>query len=145
MILKRHTVFDILADYDPATDTFVTFSRTSDPGRASAQVTGAFDFLGDTRVLLFRLEGILYLQFSTQRMRMADHTIEVKSISGGRVLRVLSDKAVMLELIYEPAIIDPPLSQDPTPFVEEEDFDFGLFLANLSHNRARQARVYAGS
>jgi hypothetical protein len=144
MILKRHTVFDTLADYDPATGTFVTFSRAREPGRASSRVTGAFDFLGEKRVLLFWLAGVLYLQVEGQRMTMADHTIELQTVGGRRVLRVLSGTSVVLELTYDPPIIDPPLSEDPTPGVEEEHFDFGLFLANLSQDRGRQARVYGG-
>jgi len=51
---------------------------------------------------------------------------------------------MILELTYDPPIIDPPLSEDPTAFVEEEHFDFGLFLANLSRDQSRQARMYAG-
>jgi hypothetical protein len=144
MILNRHTVFDTLADFDPTTGAFATFSRAGEPGRASGLVSGAFEYLGGRRVLLFRVAGVLYLQVEGQRMTIADHTIELRSVGGCRVLRVLSDTTVVLELPYDPPIIDPPLSEDPTPFVEEEHFDFGLFLANLSRDRGRQGRVYAG-
>src|SRR5215212_4228136 len=126
MILKRHAVFDTLADFDPATGTFVAFSRVGEAPRASGQVSGAFDYLGGKRVLLFRLAGVLYLQIESQRIMMADHVIELRSADGRRVLRVLSNATVAHELPYDPPIIDPPLSEDPTPFVEEEHFDFAL-------------------
>jgi hypothetical protein len=145
MILKRHTVFDTLAEFDPGLGTFSTFSRAGEPGRAAVQLSGAFDYLGDKCVLLFRLAGVLYVQVDNQPITLADHTIEVRSIDGHRVLRVLSDGEAVTELTYDPPIIEPPLSEDPTPFVEEEHFDFGLFLAHLSEDRGRQARVYGGS
>jgi hypothetical protein len=144
MILKRHSVFDTLADYDPVMGTFLTFSRASEPVRASGQVSGTFDYLGGKRILLFRHAGVLYLQVDSQRVTMADHTIELQTVGGRRVLRVLSGTRIVLELTYVPPLIEPPLSEDPTPFVEEEHFDLGLFLASLSRDRGRQGRVYAG-
>lgn len=34
------------------------------------------------------------------------------------------------------------LGSDLTPFVELEDFDFGLFVANVANDRARAERLY---
>lgn len=34
----------------------------------------------------------------------------------------------------------PRFSEDPTAFVEDEDFDFGLFIANLTSS-ARRRRI----
>ena len=40
-------------------------------------------------------------------------------------------------------VIDPPLEDDyVSSFVEEEDFDFGLFVQNIANNQARQERIY---
>jgi hypothetical protein len=144
MLLQSHKSFDTMADYDPATGTFVTFSRGAEPARASGQKAGAFDSIGGKRVLLFRLAGMLYFQVDSQRMRMDHYTIELRSVNGRQVLRVLSNGKVVLELTYDPPLLDPPLAEDPTPFVEDEDFDFGLFLSNLSRDRSRQSRMYAG-
>jgi hypothetical protein len=38
-----------------------------------------------------------------------------------------------------------PLGSDPTGFAEEEDFDFGLLLTNLSRDPARHMRMFAGA
>jgi hypothetical protein len=32
---------------------------------------------------------------------------------------------------------------DPTPFVSAEDFDFGLFIANVIGDPGRRDRIYA--
>jgi hypothetical protein len=144
MILKRHTVFDTMGDFDPVTGALTLFSRAANPERVPGQLSGLFDEVGGKLVLLFRLDGILYLQVGDQRMAMDDHTIELQSANGYRILRVLSGRRVAFELTYDPPIISPPLSDDPTPFVEEEHFDFGLSLANLSRDRGRQARMFSG-
>lgn len=46
---------------------------------------------------------------------------------------------------YTLPIIDPPLSMDLTFGVEEEHFDFGLRLENLSRDPARMNRLYRAS
>jgi hypothetical protein len=43
---------------------------------------------------------------------------------------------------YQRPLIDPPLKYDPTPFIEEEDFDFCLFVYNVANNPGRKARIY---
>lgn len=48
----------------------------------------------------------------------------------------------VLELEYRKPVIDPPLEHDPTPFVEEEHFDFGLFVRNVVSDRTRRERIY---
>lgn len=145
MLLQSHNSFDTMADYDPVTGTLVIFTRSADAAGASGEKAGAFDEIGGKRVLLFRLGGVLYLQVENQRMRMDDHAIELRSVNGRRVLQVRSNGKVVVELTYDPPLLDPPLSVDPTPFVEEEDFDFGLLLSNLSKDRSRQSRMYTGS
>jgi len=32
----------------------------------------------------------------------------------------------------------PPIPGDPTPFIEDEDFDFGLFVRNISRSSERR-------
>jgi hypothetical protein len=143
MLLQSHQSFDTVAEYDPTTRTFTTFSRKAEPGRASSgQRSGVFDYLGERRVLLYRLAGVLYLEVDDQRIPMEGHVVEVHPVNGDRVLRVLANSTVVIELMYIPPHLDPPLSDDPTAFVEEEDFDFGLFLTNVSRDQERQARMY---
>lgn len=144
MLLQSHKYFALMSEYDPDLDTFITFSRGNEPTRASGQVSGSFDDIGGKRVLLFRVADVLCLQVDSHRMPMDSLAIDVRSVKGLRVLSVRSHGKVILEMRYEPPHLDPPLALDPTPFVEEEDFDFGLFLANVSRDRNRQARMYGG-
>ena len=145
MILKCHTEFDKMGEYNPVTGTLSTFSRKAEPGRVPAQISGLFDQLGGKLILLFRLAGVLYLQVDGQRIPIGDHAIDLRSVNGRRVLRVRSGSKSVLEVMYNPPIIEPPLSEDPTAFVEEEHFDFGLFVANLSKDKSRQGSLYTGA
>lgn len=50
----------------------------------------------------------------------------------------------LFEVDYTPPVMDPPLSIDPTPFVEEEDFDIHLHIRNVVNDKARLARLRRG-
>ena len=144
MFLQSHQSFDTVAEYDPSTRTFTTFSRNVEPSRVpTGQLSGVFDHLGERRVLLYRLDGVLYLEIDDDRIPMEGHVVEVYAANEDRVLRVFGNSTVVFELTYSSPHLDPPLSDDLTAFVEEEDFDFGLFLANVSRDQERQSRMYA--
>ena len=144
MLLQSYKVHDVLADFDPVTGAFLQFSRGAEPARAAGQEAGDFDYIDGKRVLVFRFDGNLYMQVDDQRMRLDEISVELRCPNGRRILCVLSRGKAVLELTCDPPVLDPPLSDDPTPFVEEQDFDFGLFLANLSRDRSRQSRIYGG-
>jgi len=143
MLLQSHQSFDTVADYDPKTGAFATLSRKAHPARMAAeQCRGVFDDLGGKRVLLYRLAGVLFLDVDGRPTPMQGQVVELYPVNGERILRGLVDGSVAFELRYRPPHLDPPLADDPTAFAEEEDFDFGLFLANVSRDPERQARMY---
>jgi hypothetical protein len=69
--------------------------------------------------------------------------IKWKKDADQRLLRIAANIHEPLLVRYQ-VVIDPPLDQDPTPFVEEEhfDFDFGLLVANVCSDPSRQDRLY---
>jgi hypothetical protein len=142
MILKRHTVFDTMANYDPTTGAFATFRRASGHTEETEQIAGSFDYLGDRLVLLFRQGGVLYLQIDDLKTPMHEYTVELQSTGNHRELRLLCSGKVVSAIEYAAPILDPPLALDPTPFVDEEHFDFGLFIANVSRDPTRQGQLY---
>ncbi|WP_162655987.1 hypothetical protein [Tuwongella immobilis] len=95
--------------------------------------------------MLYRWCGMLYLQIADLQLPMDRHVVELRSDNINRTLRVLADGAVVCELRYNVQPLDPPLLDDPTPFIEDEDFDFGLLLANVSQDNTRQQRMFAES
>lgn len=142
MLLQSHRSFDTAVNYDPTTGRFDPFSRRAEPNRVAGQLSGVFDHIGGKRVLLYRLGDGLYLEIDGQRLHLETHVVVVQAVNGCRLLQVLSDGRSVIEMTYDPPLLDPPLSLDPTAFIEEEDFDFGLFLHNVSHDRSRQTHMY---
>lgn len=66
-----------------------------------------------------------------------------RTVMGQRAkVTVRSTSGESLTWEYDLPPLDPPLSSDPTPGVEEEHFDFGLLLANVSGDPARIERMY---
>ena len=57
-------------------------------------------------------------------------------------ISIVKDDDLIFTLTYNRPRIDPPLELDPTPFVEEEDFDFCLFLLNVLSDPGRKERIY---
>jgi hypothetical protein len=145
MLLRSHEAFDIIGDYNPETGEFVPFSRSQEPERPVVPVSGTYGHIAGRRVMLFRLDGDLTLQIDGWRLPMENYTVTLRSENGNHVFQVSTIGGAILEWVYAPPTIDPPLELDPTPFVEEEDFDFGLFLANVSSDRGRQDRSYTES
>jgi hypothetical protein len=142
MLLQSHRSFDTMARYDPATGQVEIFSRSARPDRATGPLSGVFGEIGRGRMLLYRTAGVLCLEVGGLRLPMAGLDIQVRVEQGHRLLRIVSEGRVIVALPYEPPHLDPPLSADPTPFIEDEDFDFGLFLQNVSRDPSRQARMY---
>src|SRR4051812_43708181 len=68
MLLQSYRSFDTLGDYDPATGKLITLRRHAQSHRAGRDIVGVFDELGGSRLLLYRLGGVLYLQVDGQRM-----------------------------------------------------------------------------
>ena len=69
-----------------------------------------------------------------------------KNSQGNISLRIIDKigNQVITELKYTKPKIIPPLEVDPTPFVEEEDYDYGLFLSNVVDDPDRKNRIYSG-
>jgi hypothetical protein len=55
---------------------------------------------------------------------------------------LISNGALLFSFEYNAPKLDIPLENDPTPFVEEEDFDFLLFVNNVLKDKARRERIY---
>jgi hypothetical protein len=62
-------------------------------------------------------------------------------INKTRQMTIQKDKKIVFQSNYTDLMTT--YDNDPTPFIEEEDFDFGLFLENLSNNPEQQQRLFA--
>ena len=62
-------------------------------------------------------------------MPMSDHTVELRSVDTHRVLRVLSAGPPVPELVYDPPIIDPPLSETPPLWLKRKTLISNSFFS----------------
>jgi hypothetical protein len=84
-------------------------------------------------VLHFRLDDLDFL--------LDDATVIDLEQGPQSTLLVRRNRSVLHTWTYVAPVLDPPLHEDPTPFVEDEDFDFGLFVHNVT-NSARRRAIY---
>lgn len=102
-----------------------------------SQTDGYYSILSNAFCAVFRSENQLYV-------RIGDKTVELTgdveiSVHGPPENRVISLKAGGTRVSHSYALSSASIDGDVTPFVEDEDFDFGVFLANIASNPERQA------
>jgi hypothetical protein len=102
---------------------------------------GHYAYLGGVLVVLYRHGGGLWLRLGEQVRDMESGQSEARWVKVGKGARlVLLDKAAEVAAVeYEP---EPEIEDDPTPFREAEDGDFGLFVANVLSDDLRRKRMY---
>lgn len=102
-----------------------------------ARIDGFYSILSNAFCALFRSGNHLYVRIGNQTVKLAGD-VEI-SVTGPPEHRVLSLKANETRVSHTYALSSVSIDGDVTPFVEDEDFDFGVFLANIASNPERQA------
>jgi hypothetical protein len=104
---------------------------------------GFYSILGKTFCAVVRSGGKLLIRIGETQMELTDDvSIEVSGPNSSRLLVVTREGIPHVR--HEYSCPNGQIEGDMTPFVEDEDFDFGLFLSNLSRNPKRQAVLRAG-
>jgi hypothetical protein len=106
---------------------------------AGQSAAGVFMELGSTLVVLHVADGQLMLRLGADVVPLGGATAELEGTELRR-LQILRDGAVVARLTY-PNPVHPFMEWDTT-MAEEEDFDLGLFVANVlrSPRRSRHLR-----
>ena len=141
MILACQDIFDQLAELDLRDSSVRFLSRKQHP-ELSASVAGSFSIVNEMMVSLYRVQGGLYFRVGDQVFQVTDDTTSTLETDGkNRRFRLFEREKVLVDLTYLTPELEIPLSIDPTPFVEEEDFDFLLFVHNVLTQPGRRNRV----
>ena len=87
---------------------------------------------------LARVDGGLFARLGDCVFELSkDLTICIHGKAPDRTMVVMREDIPCLSVPYI-INVDHVLSPDDTPFIEDEDFDFGLLLANISHSEERK-------
>lgn len=144
MILQSKDDFDQLAELDPSTGTYRLVSRKEHPELTTIPPAGAYSVVNDTMLSLYRVDGLLYLRVGDQEFELTyDVTSTLTREDNNRVFRLDRDGDSLIVFRYPTSVYEVPLSTDPTAFIEEEDFDFLLFVHKVLTETGRRNRVYS--
>jgi hypothetical protein len=108
-------------------------------------IDGFFSYLGGTRIIVCR-DGDLFLVINSKKFPFYDITIITSNVNKKncfvqtRHICVSWKGTVLYESDYDE--IESTFEDDMTPFIDDEDFDFGLFLENLAKDAERQDNVF---
>lgn len=134
----------LLLSHDDVGD-FGEFDPSSGHDVEPRHISGHFARLGDVLAVFYRNNDRLWIRLgdcvreldsgrsSFHWERTGPQTRRITLSDGG-------DEIVSVEYADRSGGI--PLELDPTPFVEEEHFDFGLFVRNVLGDEGRRKRIY---
>lgn len=92
-------------------------------------------------VLLYHKEGELHFRVNLQDI-LLDETTTARLNRGQRHRLILENRhGQRVAWEYTPPQIDPPLEDNVSACVEEEDYDFGVFVCNIINQPGRRERM----
>lgn len=145
VLMQSNQRYSTYAELDTTTGIITWRSKETDRAASLAEMGGHIVVLDGYPVCLYRAEGRLHLRIAAVDTEITDDTTAdlVQGEQGGAsTLTVSRQGIVCFRWTYTRPIIDPPLAVDPTPFVGEEDFDFGVFVRNVISEPRRRQRMY---
>lgn len=142
ILLRSSDRYGEYAEIDTATGEIVWYPGQSGAVVGLGHIDGHIAVIDGYAVCLYRERGRLHLRIGAVDSEITDDTSA--ELAQGKVsVLTLSRHAVgCFRWMYKRPVVEPPLDIDPTPFVEEEDFDFGLFVRNVMANPERRQRIY---
>ena len=144
IVLQSMDRFDSMAVLDSDTGQISWFSRSKPSTLPSGSVRGGIVELQQRTLCLYRREGALHFRVDDEDFALTEETsvslVHVNETTN--TIMLFRGEDLLFAWTYQRPVIDPPLRYDPTPFVEEEDFDFCLFVYNVANDPGRKARIY---
>lgn len=143
MRVQSHDVFGRAGWFEPETGRFDEKAGDKAVELAQHPLSGHYSRLGDQLAVFYRRGDGLRLRVGDLDISLDEGTKVVwSSESGISTFKVLTAGAVVICVSYPAASY---VEGDLTPFVELEDFDFGLFVANVVASEERFNSIYRNS
>jgi hypothetical protein len=139
MLVQYHDRFDVVAEFNPSSGQLRVQSRP--PGLSPAGTEGWFSILAGITVVFYRQTNHLWLRVGERVFDLDGGASVSWSSAGGVAVFRAEDSSGEVVVRYRAG---PNLAEDPTPFVEDEDWDLGLYVANVVSDEERSELVRRG-
>lgn len=140
MWIQSKDEFDCVAQFDPSTGSIEKHSRTKLAQHAPkwSELAGSFSEVHDDVFVLYRNDDRLIFRTNDNAFVLDGRTV-VNVTGDGYKKRMCVERSEVAVLEFEYELVSSnAISDDPTPFVDDEDFDFGLFVSNISKSAERR-------
>jgi hypothetical protein len=124
--------------FNPETGALQEVERSEADLRETA-LRGHFAYIGGSVVVFYRLDDDLLLWLSGHAWHAASPLVSWSKEGSESCLTVQGDGGTRVQIKYQVEVRD---QDDPTPFAEEEDWDFGLYVINVLNDPLRRERIY---
>ena len=142
--LQSMDEYDKIVEFDFLDKKNIFYSKKENPEKRKAKKNGNYSIIEGNFLALFRFNNELHFRANEKDFVVDDDTkIEFKKGEEKNFFKVTKDNKLFFELVYASPVIDPPLEEDfVSSFVEEEHFDFCLFIYNVVSNRKRRESFF---
>lgn len=138
---NRHNRFALL---DPTNNKLSWKSRSQEFNPTRHEIHGTVGKLPFHTVGLYRLKNVLHLWIDGYDFPMEDNviiTLETLALRRHRLTISQNGKLLYSFRYFRPINIIPKFL-DPTPYIEEEEIDFGVFVHNVANDPVRRHNIY---
>ena len=159
MRVISHQNYPQTAEFDPTSGALTVIADRATTPNGETQTNGLYALLGESTVVFFSSRGQLCIRVDGTNFP-ADEQLSLKwrlirpseyDANSNLVSRAESELALShpevgrVQLRYPSGPADgPPLSEDPTAFISDEDYDFGLLINGIITDSERR-RVMLGN
>jgi len=136
--LQSKQFFDRVAHFNPITGEYNLLSKKLQQNGNNIDTKGQYDFLSGAFFAVYKYGDNLILRVDKKTFCIDDDlVVNVKGDLSDRIVSIIYKHKEVLTLNYT---LDGTVKfdNDPTPFVDNEDFDFGLFISNITKSKSRK-------
>ncbi len=140
MWLQCQEKYDSVAEFNPAEGIVRRYSRQVLGARAPKieNIDGWFSDVKNSTFILYKYKDNIFFRANDKEFILDNKTeVEVFGPREKRKLYVKHNGLIIFDTAYE-LTREGAIPNDPTPFIDKEDFDFGLFVSNISKNQKRK-------
>lgn len=144
--LQSKEEFDKIAKLNVETGEATYESKSNLTGDEKLLFSGTFAEVDSETVFFFRYDDKLLLKIKGESFLLHDNTTtnwEIRKDNAiHAVFSIMEREKVIYEKKYRPFTSDMVIKNDLTAFVDEEDYDFFVFINNVLNSKERRRDIY---